>query len=269
MNDILQRQKWREAYHSQRRRGIVKRQSPNKQLWNFRLRATKNHWYPLVDIINEYASKSKGGIIDIKQVLQSANLRYDIGRTGRIRIIPYTELWCPLKLKRIKPELTPEQKQERLNKQREYSRIRYWSNVDSERQRQRQKNIRFKSDTIGLIKLRVAQRINTALKNQKARRANKNLKLLGCGYEEYKNYLQSQFVDGMNWDNCDKYGWHIDHIKPLSSFDLSKKRQQYKAFHYTNTKPLWSYDNWSKGYTLTDYNEQQNQQVASVWCKWI
>lgn len=49
----------------------------------------------------------------------------------------------------------------------------------------------------------------------------------------------------MGWDN---YGeWHIDHIIPCSSFNLSILEDQKKCFHYTNTQPLWKIDNLRKG----------------------
>ena len=42
-------------------------------------------------------------------------------------------------------------------------------------------------------------------------------------------------------------GWHIDHIKPCASFDLTDPKQQQQCFHYSNLQPLWWYDNLSKG----------------------
>ena len=73
------------------------------------------------------------------------------------------------------------------------------------------------------------------------------VKNLGCSLEELKTYLESKFQPGMSWDNWSVNGWHIDHIKPLVSFDLSNKDQFVEACHYTNLQPLWAKDNWSKG----------------------
>jgi hypothetical protein len=51
----------------------------------------------------------------------------------------------------------------------------------------------------------------------------------------------------MCFENHGQFGWHYDHIKPLTSFDLIDVKQQKLAFHYTNIQPLWWYDNLSKG----------------------
>jgi hypothetical protein len=50
----------------------------------------------------------------------------------------------------------------------------------------------------------------------------------------------------MNWDNWGHNGWHIDHIIPIASFDLTQKSEQEKCFHYTNLQPLWAEENLSK-----------------------
>ena len=70
---------------------------------------------------------------------------------------------------------------------------------------------------------------------------------LGCSIDELKMHLESKFQYGMNWDNWSFEGWHIDHIVPLASFDLTDRKQLLLACHYTNLQPLWAIDNLSKG----------------------
>jgi hypothetical protein len=69
---------------------------------------------------------------------------------------------------------------------------------------------------------------------------------LGCTVDQLKQHLESKFQEGMTWDNWGTYGWHIDHIIPLSSFDLSDREQLLKACHYTNLQPLWAEENLKK-----------------------
>jgi hypothetical protein len=70
---------------------------------------------------------------------------------------------------------------------------------------------------------------------------------LGCSIEELKAYIESKFMPGMTWENRGKKGWHIDHIIPLSAFNLSNEEQFRAACHYTNLQPLWAIDNIRKG----------------------
>lgn len=72
---------------------------------------------------------------------------------------------------------------------------------------------------------------------------------LGCSISDLKIYMESKFQDGMSWDNYgNKTGqWSIDHIIPLSSFDLSDRTQFLAACHYLNLCPLWHVDNLKKG----------------------
>jgi len=93
-------------------------------------------------------------------------------------------------------------------------------------------------------------RLNDAIKNSyKNGSATRDL---GCTIPELKQYLESNFQTGMTWDNHSPKGWHIDHILPLSSFDLTDRDQLKKACHYTNLQPLWAKDNLSKGNKLGD-----------------
>ena len=71
------------------------------------------------------------------------------------------------------------------------------------------------------------------------------LELLGCTVDELKEHLQNKFEEGMTFDN---YGeWHIDHIKPCASFDLTDPEEQRACFNWVNLQPLWAKDNMSKG----------------------
>jgi hypothetical protein len=99
----------------------------------------------------------------------------------------------------------------------------------------------------------VRNNVLRGLKRYKERpeKAARSIKLLGCTIPELKTYLESKFLPGMTWENHGLHGWHIDHIKPLSSFDLTKPKEQEKAFHYTNLQPLWAKDNLSKGNKVT------------------
>lgn len=89
-------------------------------------------------------------------------------------------------------------------------------------------------------------------KNIKDLNVNKNkstLKIVGLNsWEDFKNYIESLFIEGMTWDN---YGigknnetWHIDHITPISS--ATTEEEVYKLNHYTNLRPMWCSDNIKK-----------------------
>jgi len=74
------------------------------------------------------------------------------------------------------------------------------------------------------------------------------LDLLGCTIEFFKKHIESQFDEYMAWENHG-FGdckWHVDHIKPCDSFDLTNPEEQRICFHYTNLRPLWQHDNLSK-----------------------
>ncbi len=103
---------------------------------------------------------------------------------------------------------------------------------------------RRESDVQHKLRTSLRSRLNIALRgNQKS---GSSVGDLGCSILELKNYLESKFTKGMSWDNHGTSGWHIDHILPLSSFDLENREQLLKACHYTNLQPLWWYENLRK-----------------------
>jgi hypothetical protein len=80
------------------------------------------------------------------------------------------------------------------------------------------------------------------------------IELLGATLTKVKNHIEKQFQEGMSWDNHSLKGWHIDHIKPCASFDLTDPKQQKECFHYTNLQPLWAEDNLRKSDKLNWVN---------------
>ena len=86
-------------------------------------------------------------------------------------------------------------------------------------------------------------RIKDVLKGHS--KSDSTINILGCTIEELWIYLESKFTEGMTRQNHGK--WHVDHIIPCASFDLTKPEQQVKCFHYTNLQPLWALDNLKKG----------------------
>lgn len=77
-------------------------------------------------------------------------------------------------------------------------------------------------------------------------KSKKTMELLGCSFQDFKIHIEKQFKEGMSWENYGPNGWHMDHILPCASFDLSKPEEQAKCFHYTNLQPLWAIDNYKK-----------------------
>ncbi len=102
---------------------------------------------------------------------------------------------------------------------------------------------RLNSDLIFKLIRYSRNRINHYFKSKNYKKNNKSFNFIGCSPEELKEHLESQFIDGMTWNNRSE--WHIDHIIPLSS--AKTEEELHKLFHYTNLQPLWAKDNLIKG----------------------
>ena len=107
------------------------------------------------------------------------------------------------------------------------------------------KRNRYQNDQKYRLMRNLRTRLCGAFRAQGVRKTTSTMKLCGCSLEKLKQHLESQFTEGMTWDN--KGDWHVDHIKPCASFDLTDPEEQKKCFHYTNLQPLWALDNMRKG----------------------
>jgi hypothetical protein len=111
---------------------------------------------------------------------------------------------------------------------------------------------RLKNDEKFKMCLYLRNRIRDAIRNQNSEKAFTFIELLGCTIKEARDHLEKQFKEGMSWSNYGLYGWHIDHIIPCASFDLTDPEQQKKCFNYSNLQPLWAKDNLTKNAKILD-----------------
>ena len=95
-----------------------------------------------------------------------------------------------------------------------------------------------KNDIQYKLACNLRSRLSAALK--KGWKSGSAVRDLGCSILELKTLLESKFQPGMTWSNWSRTGWHIDHIKPLSAFDLSNREELLQACHYANLQPLWA-----------------------------
>ncbi len=146
------------------------------------------------------------------------------------------------KTKKVHYELNKEEILEKAKKYREKPENKIRTN--------KRMHLKYHTDINFKIRQNISNRILKALKENW--KSGSTLALLGCTIKELKQHLQSQFTEGMSWDNHglgnnNKKEWHIDHIKPCASFDLSKESEQLKCFNFKNLQPLWAVDNIKKG----------------------
>ena len=89
--------------------------------------------------------------------------------------------------------------------------------------------------------------LGLAVKNRGSLR--RLIPILGYDAQQLRDHLESRFSPGMTWENYGNSGWHIDHIRPRSSFNYtSMEDPEFKAcWALENLQPLWAEENASKG----------------------
>lgn len=102
---------------------------------------------------------------------------------------------------------------------------------------------RFLNDMIYKLKQNQKSYIHIQLKKSKLIKSNNINKYIGCHIEQFKKWLEFQFIDDMNWNNKN---WQIDHIIPVSLFNLNNELERKIAFNWTNVQPLYKDENLKK-----------------------
>jgi hypothetical protein len=104
--------------------------------------------------------------------------------------------------------------------------------------------IRLKTDPEYKLKCALRHRLNMAMKGNAKRGS--AVRDLGCSIAELKARLERMFTPEMSWENYGTY-WQVDHMIPLSAYDLTDRYQLLEAVHYSNLQPLSIADNHAKG----------------------
>ena len=87
----------------------------------------------------------------------------------------------------------------------------------------------------------ITKRIYNVLVRHNVNKKYTYLELLDCNLLEFELYLLDKLTDGMTFDN---YGeWEIDHIKPISLFNLHNDNELFECCNFNNLQPLWKIDN--------------------------
>ena len=214
-----EQKKAREYYHKnkeickerQKKYTLQNKEKRKKYLKNWRL---KNSGY------------NKKYNIENKEKIKKKRREYDLKEVNRER----------KNKKRREYNLIPENNEKKKKRSKEW-RLKHKERISKE------KRIRRIFDHNYRIKCCLRGRIRNAMKG-KSKSAG-TMELLGCSIEELWSHFESKFEPGMTKQNHGE--WHIDHIKPCDSFNLTDPAQQRECFHYTNLQPLWAFDNISKG----------------------
>jgi len=126
----------------------------------------------------------------------------------------------------------------------------YWQKNKAKRNEYVKNRIKNNKNARIAAKLRAS--ISSALTRKNASKTVSTEQLLGCSLHQARYYLECKFKEGMTWDNHGK--WHIDHIIPVSFFNLNDIKEQKKACNFTNLQPLWAKENISKSNKIVDSN---------------
>ena len=104
--------------------------------------------------------------------------------------------------------------------------------------RENDENFRIRTDNRANLSKLVAGKLN-------------NFETLTCSRDNFLKWISFNFRDDMTYEN---YGtlWHIDHVIPVSIFDLVNKNEELFCFHWKNTRPLYKEENRLRKYSLYD-----------------
>lgn len=104
------------------------------------------------------------------------------------------------------------------------------------------RNKRIKGNPLLALRMNIHNNIKNSISKLSYTKNTKTAQILGCSFEELKVHIESQFKEGMSWENRNL--WHIDHIMPVSMAETYD--EVIRLNHYRNLRPLWAHENLAK-----------------------
>ncbi len=122
-------------------------------------------------------------------------------------------------------------------------------------------NNRYKNDLQFCILTRLRSRMYEAIRKYGGEKECRTIDYLGCSIKTLKRHLESQFVEGMSWENSGTK-WHVDHVVPCAAFDLREESEQKICFWYKNLQPLYAGDNIRKS---NKYRQEDKEALINLY----
>ena len=130
-------------------------------------------------------------------------------------------------------------------------------------------NNKRKDDVIYQLKYQIRSNLHSYLRRDiKSCKNNTTLQYIGCSFEFMKKWFEFNFDANMSWKNRGKY-WHIDHINPCDSYDLTQQEDIFRCYHWTNLRPLEKYENITKSNKIDNIIIQEYEAKAKLFLNQI
>jgi len=149
---------------------------------------------------------------------------------------------------KAKPAYKEKVRKKSLARYRKPENIAFRATIEFKKRQTTRHALRIKQDAQYHLATVLRARLSSAIKSGSCKGS--AVHDLGCSISEFQSYIENQFLPGMSWSNYGRKTWHLDHIIPLSKFDLTNREQFLCACNYTNYQPLWAVHNLQKGNRL-------------------
>lgn len=136
-----------------------------------------------------------------------------------------------------------------IERKQSYDREYHRQTREKNRTRRQAYQLKYRSDATRRLAHNLRNRLSKFIRRRSGRASTESL--LGCTFEDFRRNIERQFLRGMNWKNYGSH-WHIDHIIPVTAFDLGNPEHIRRCFHFSNLRPLLAQENLRKGKRITD-----------------